>query len=360
MTRLPIPTEEQLLTRLRRGEVAMPPLRLTWAESRVTAVDGVLLVAWQKQTRRFAVECKRASNPKAVAEAAEQARGVAGKAKLEPLVVVPYLDEPALDALEATEVSGIDMCGNGVVIAPGAWFVRRDGRPNLFRAEGAIKNVYRKGSSVVARLFLARPAFDSVQDALDEITRRGGRVTLPTVSKVCKELENDLVVERKRSGVTQLRLMQPEKLLDRLAANYSPPRVTRRLTGKLRGIEAAESQALLARWAETAKERIALSGTSSVAEYAVMARDGTQEYYCTDVAAAARALGDRFQPTERFATLSLLETCEEEVYFDRREDLTASPVQTFLELAAGDKRDQETAEQVRRVVLSAVSQAVGK
>ena len=36
----------------------------------------------------------------------------------------------------------------------------------------------------------------------------------------------------------------------------------------------------------------------------------------------------------------------------QREDLTASPVQTFLELSGGDKRDRETADQVRKAILT--------
>ena len=229
MSRLPVPTEEESLARLRRGEVTFPPLRLSWEESRAKGIDGVVRMMWQKTTFRFAPKCKRASNPKTVVTAAEQARTMAQATKLRPLVVVSFLDDQALELLESQAVSGIDLCGNGVVIVPGTWYVRRTGNSNLFRAEGAIKNVYRKSSSVVARLFLARPEFDSVQEALDELGRRGGHVTLSTVSKVCKRLEDDLIIERKREGATKLRLVQPEKLLDRLAANYVPPRVTRRL-----------------------------------------------------------------------------------------------------------------------------------
>jgi hypothetical protein len=276
-------------------------------------------------------------------------------AGLLPLVVVSYLDEQALDALEVQSVSGIDLCGNGVVIVPGEWFLRRTGSPNLFRAEGVIKNVYRKNSSVVARLFLARSEFDSVQDALDELGRRDGRVTLSTVSKVCKRLEEDLIVERKREGVTKLRLIQPEKLLERLAASYTPPSVSKRVTGKLRGIEPSEFRKQLRGWADKTGNLASLTGTGSVDAYAVMARDGIEEYYCTDVADAMQAFGDRFQPTERFATVRLLETRDEEVYFDRREDLVASPVQTFLELTGGDKRDQETASDLRRVIFEKLS-----
>src|SRR5262249_34215910 len=163
-----------------------------------------------------------------------------------------------------------------------------------------IKNVYRGSSSQVARLFLASPEFDSVQDALTDLLRRGGSVTLATVSKVCKRLEEDLVVERKRGGVTSRRLIQPEKLLDQLAANYTAPTVTTRLDGKLRGIEPAEFRTFLRQWAEKSKNQVSLNGSSSVGAYAVMARAGADEYYCTDVTGAVRALGDRFQPAERF------------------------------------------------------------
>jgi len=353
MPRLPLPNEEELVTRLRRGDVVFPPLSLTWEESRPKGIDGVVSMASQNKSFRFAAECMRLSNPKAIVAAAEQAQKQAQAPKLLPLVVVSYLNEQALDDLETRAVSGIDLCGNGVVTVPGEWYVRRTGNPNLFRAEGVIKNVYRKNSSVAARLFLARPAFDSVQDALDELARRGGRVTLSTVSKVCKRLEDDLIIERKREGATKLRLNQPEKLLDRLTANYSPPEVKRRLTGKLRGIEPPEFRAQLRTWAKKTANQVAMTGASSVGAYAVMARDGVEEYYCTDVAGAVRALGDRFQPAERFATVTLLETPDEEVYFDRRDDLTASPVQTFLELSSGDKRDRQTADQLRRVILTA-------
>jgi hypothetical protein len=312
-------------------------------------------MSWRKKSFRFAAECKRQSSPRAIEAAAEQARQQAEAAKLLPLVVVPFLSAPAIDALEARSVSGIDLCGNGVIIVPGEWYVRRIGSPNPFRAEGAIKNVYRKSSSVVARLFLACPEFGSVQDALEELRRRGGRVTLATVSKVCKRLEDDLIIERKREGATSLRLIQPDKLLERLAANYGPPAVLRQISGKVRGIGPDELRAGLHKWARETGNRVALTGTSSVGAYAVMARDGAEEYYCTDAAAAVRALGDRFQPTDRFATVTLTETPVEEVYFDRRDDLTASPVQAFVELSAGDKRDRETADQVRGVILGTLT-----
>ena len=54
--------------------------------------------------------------------------------------------------------------------------------------------------------------------------------------------------------------------------------------------------------------------------------------------------------SDRFPNLELLETEDETVYFDARQGGNfwwASPVQVYLELMAGDKRDRETAEPVK-------------
>jgi hypothetical protein len=54
--------------------------------------------------------------------------------------------------------------------------------------------------------------------------------------------------------------------------------------------------------------------------------------------------------SSRFPNLEILETDDETVYFDARGGASlpwASPVQTYLELMAGDKRDKETADQVK-------------
>jgi len=58
--------------------------------------------------------------------------------------------------------------------------------------------------------------------------------------------------------------------------------------------------------------------------------------------------------SDRFPNLELVETEDETVYFDGRQEGNfwwASPVQVYLELMAGDKRDQETAEQVKSYII---------
>jgi hypothetical protein len=232
--------------------------------------------------------------------------------------------------------------------------VFRSGSANQFRWQGQIKNVYRGASATVGRLLLLRKEFTSLGEFLEQTRALDGRVTLPTVSKVCKSLEQDLIIER-TPGQTRrsrgLRLLQPEKLLDLLGDNYVPPEVGRVWTGKYTGTPQSLVERL-SEWEQQGEGRVVLSGASSVQSYAVMAREPLQTFYCSDVTALTKSFGSDLVETDRFADIRFLETRDDFVYFDRREGLVASPVQTYLELATGEKRERETAEQVRRLILS--------
>src|SRR4029078_6306480 len=124
------------------------------------------------------------------------------------MVILPYLSDDRLRELDAARVSGLDLCGNGVIIIPKDLLVYRTGAPNRFTTSAPIKNIYRGTSSLVARTFLLRPQYPSLSELQAEIERRGGRVSLPTVSKVVSGLEDDLIVGRNDSA---LRLLQPDK-----------------------------------------------------------------------------------------------------------------------------------------------------
>ena len=351
-------TEREILDRLRRGELTLSPLTLEDVQllegSEDTGVDAVITLSWQGNRYRFGAEVERLWTPRAVAQAADQIQRNAGAQRLLPLVIVPYLNEERLRELEVRSLSGIDLCGNGVVLVPGDLLVFRTGSPNLFRWEGQIKNVYRGASSIVARTFVLVREFPSVGEVLREIRQRGGEVTFPTVSKVCNRLEQDLVIER-APGETppsrRLCVVQPEKLLDLLRDNYAPPKSIRTFTGKFAGPPEGLIQRLCT-WERGEGRRVVLTGESSTGAYAVMAREPAQSFFCSDVKGALEALGEEVTETGRFANVRFLETKEEFVYFDRRPGLVASPVQTYLELATGEKREKETAEQVRRFLLS--------
>ncbi|WP_165226934.1 hypothetical protein [Aquisphaera insulae] len=350
------PFEAEIIDLLRKGQVELPPLRFSMEPHTqlrdANQPDGFAQTEWKGRRHRFVVEVKRLWTPKAISEGIAQALRYARPPEFHPLLVVPYLSEEGLAELESAGVSGVDLCGNGVVMVPGELLVQRTGRANRFRSESEIKNVFRGNSSLVSRALLIVPEFRSVQHAADFIRERGGSISLPTVSKVCKNLESHLVLERTRSASgpeRRLRLLQPDRLLDLLVQNFTLPVVSRIVRGKARRPLGEIHERLAAMKPSVA--RVVRTGFGSLHSYAVMAAEPEQPFYTTNLDETLAALGDAFAPAERFADLAFHETDDLTVYFDPRPGLVASPVQAYLELATGDKRSRETAGQVRRAIL---------
>jgi hypothetical protein len=94
-----------------------------------------------------------------------------------------------------------------------------------------------------------------------------------------------------------------------------------------------------------------LTGSSSTGEYAVIAREPIQSFYCFNLDSLLKRFGQQLEETSRFPNVELIETEDDFVFFDVRDTLVASPVQSYLELMRGDKREQETAEQIREAIL---------
>jgi hypothetical protein len=352
-------SEKQLLDFLREMGDCFFPLRIRVVEtgkrveeaSSSRIADVIAEIAWNKQTFDFAVETRVQFNPKAIDDAVQQVTRIAQQLKVNPLIVTPYLSDQQLRNLESKQVSGIDLCGNGIIVVPDRLLIYRSGNQNEYPSSSPIRNVYRGTSALVTRSFLLCPEYETSRELLDEVRTRGGEVTLSTVSKVCSSLEDDLIIERIRQGrKTQLRLLQPEKLLNCLVENCEAPAVRQRFTGKC-DLDEQAFEELALQWSSDTKERIVRTGTSSSDRYATMAREPVRRYYCTDVTGILNRLGDKLRETDRFPTIQLLETDDPTVYFDARDEMEASPLQVYLELNAGDKRERETAEQIRPLLL---------
>lgn len=349
-------TEKQLLAALWTMGDRIFPAQIRSLEPTKRAsgsdVDAMAEIAWDGIAFTFAVEARVPFNPKAIVDAAQRVILAAKELKVNPLVVTPYLSDQQLRTLESKQVSGIDLCGNCVIVVPERLLIYRTGKPNVYPSGNPIRNVYRGTSSLIARTFLLRPEYETTQQLLDEVATRGGTATLPTVSKVCSSLEDDLIIERKTQGrTTRLSLLQPDKLLSCLVENYEAPAVQKQVTGKSELDEKAFEKLAL-QWSRDNQERFVRTGTSSSDRYATIAREPIRRYYCTDVSGIIDRLGNDWRETDRFPTIELLETGDPTVYFDARDTTEASPIQVYLELSAGDKRERETAEQIQLLLLS--------
>jgi hypothetical protein len=341
----------EAIDRLRAGELKLPPLSIKVVEAPASTagleLDALVRLGWQDTSFTFGVQYTARSTPKALRNAIFETQAVKN-AGLNPLILAPYLSEQRLDELEARGVSGLDLCGNGIVIVPPKLLVRRSGAPNQFRESQKLKNVYSGASSLIARVFLSTPLFTSVQAVEREIRRRGGAVSLSTVSKALKLLEEDLIIARDAGRIS---LIQPKMLLSNLAENYRPPVIRKRFIGKL---ETEEKSVIAALERESGRKnlRLALTGAGSTGYYATMARGETLQVYCDGLDALLADL--ETEETRAFPSLEVVETNDAAVYFDleRRDGYpVASPVQTYLELMRGDKRERETAEQVEEQIL---------
>ena len=100
-----------------------------------------------------------------------------------PMIQVPYLAADRLDYLTRLGVSGVDLCGNGVVIVPERLYVLRSGQPNQYRDSRPLNNPYRGRSSLVARILLSEPSWPSLSKMLHWINRDGTDLSLAQASK---------------------------------------------------------------------------------------------------------------------------------------------------------------------------------
>ncbi|RLC10644.1 MAG: hypothetical protein DRH43_05920 [Deltaproteobacteria bacterium] len=360
-------TEKEMIEQLRSDKISLPPLSFRFLESWLKEkgnrrFDALVEASWQGNIAKFAVECKALSTPKAFQEGINLLKSLTLPNDYRPMLFLPFLSENQLQELEREEISGIDLCGNGVVVVPGIFAVFRSGGKNRFPSSAPIKNIYRKNSSMVGRVFFVNPVFNAVQEVGSEINQRNMLVnrwdkrpmSLSTVSKALRTLEQDLIVERRGT----IRLLQPEKLLEKLRESYATPNITERL--RLKVSESSEKiRELLLKLSQTLDLPLVATGISSVGRYAVMQRGDVLSVYSPLLEKLLKQLPGN--QTDRFPNLELIETEDETVYFDARQEgdfWWASPVQVYLELMTGDKRDRETAEQVKSFLLKGIEQTL--
>jgi hypothetical protein len=347
-------TESAIRAAFERG-FRFPPLEIRLRkdltrDSGANSADARLEATWEGETFNFIAEFKSRARPVVFKEAIRQVTEYAQSISDYPMIVLPYLQPQQLDELQQQQISGIDMSGNGVVIIPNRILVYRTGKPNKFPESIPVKYAYRGTTSLVGRAFLCRRAFGSLADIESEIGKRGVSVATSTISKALKRMEEDLIVER-RDG--EIQLLQADKLLLKMAESFRPPKIRRKATY-------STQEAIGELLGKTPSNvRVVLSGRSSVGEYAVMGRDEPPVVFTDNIDGLLEVWKQLIQQTSRFVDFELQETDDPTVYFDARDKNGlpyASPIQVFLECWTGDKRERETAEQVRDLILKQLAE----
>ena len=366
-------TESEMLAQLKASPISLSPVTLTMREisARLGDIeyDAIVDATWDGDEAAFAIECRRLGTPKEFANAVLQIQSWNLPDGMFPLLLLPYLKPEQLDELDRLGISGVDLCGNGVITIPGRLKIFRTGQTNRFKSSATIKNVYRGKTSLVARIFAEQSSFSSLQSLREAIIKRDllsvsgltKPIGLSTVSKALKTLEQDLIIARESGGT--IKLLQRDQLLDKLQRNDEPLEAQETIKLKV------ETNAL-GEWVKfytnAPSGLVVLSGLSSTSKYAVMQRAEIYKLYTPDPIALAKRMTGRggasevppnenpAKETDRFENVVLVKTKRPIDYFDVPVDEPlrwASPLQTWLELMRGDKRDRETADQVRELLL---------
>lgn len=270
------------------------------------------------------------------------------------MVVLPYLSDEKLNALAVAAVSGLDLCGNALILVPGRWLLRYSGRPNRFKNPQPLKDPYRGKSAMVARALLDRPAFHTVQNLHRYILERGGELSQPLVSRSLEQLRRDVVVGS--HGPYRVYLLQPERLLERLAEGWRRARVKTLWSGRVRHPEPLH---VLFANARRRGVRAAVTGAGSASRHVSNLTGGTgMQLYTEGVEALLGSL--EATSDDPFPNLELCSPPDPSVFFDLEsgpgDTLWASDVQTYLELYWGDARQKEGAAKLRKHILNRASQ----
>ncbi len=349
-------TEKEMHGLLQSGQVGFPPLVFTEVQMNPSSkredayADAIVKVSFEGMDLSFLTELQVASTPKLVLAGAVKISRAATVLKMQPLLIIPYLSEDNTKLLQDLKVNCIDLCGNGFIHIAGRLCIARSGKPNRFREAQGNRNVFRGNSSVAARAFLLKSEFASLNDLHAFILAHNSSITLSTVSKVVTSLEQDIVISK---VAKRLRLLQPDKLLELLSNHYRAPKAVGYWRGKV-GEDPSKFWQKLSEASDTGIAAICHTGRSSTEHYATAAEGNIQSFYI-DVApekilASCNVSGEE---TNRFPDLELIQVDETWPFFDMRptkHGFIASPIEVYLELSNGDKRQQQTAKQLERFI----------
>lgn len=216
-------TEKEIIQHLQRAGDQYAPLIINRFEEQVLLpqgyhIDAIVEFSIQDGPSFEAiVEITPVSTPKNILEKSRQLADYVievNKPNIVPLLIAPYIGTKQAKILAGKGISWIDLSGNMSIRVSNQIYIERTGRRNRFPDTAPIKKIFQGTSSLVSRALLLKPeGFSSLYEVVDFINDRNAIITLSTVSKVLKSLEEELLINR---SVTLISVVDQEKLLDRL------------------------------------------------------------------------------------------------------------------------------------------------
>ena len=352
-----------MLDRLSIGAELLRPLQIKGVvkppfAGRDDVADAEIVVGWPEEGAEifeFVVEVKSRNTRQLVHQAVAQAKRYAEGTGKYPMVMVPYLSPENVLELEKAAVSGVDLCGNGIVVVWGRLWVCRVGKENLDPDSRPLGNPYRGRSAMVARALLECQEVGSIGSLQKLVRDRGEILSLSQISKAAQALEEDGFVRKTADG---LRISEPLMLMDRLGREWRRPVFRKRMSLNLaQGWDWSrldDPRAPLERLGKSGDLKWSITGIASVGRYTTFGQAGPIQVAVTDLTEAVKRLGGTPEPVSVFAEVELVETDEAGFFFGCEVDSSgarwSSRLQAWLESQSGDARQQDAARDLRQQI----------
>lgn len=257
-----------------------------------------------------------------------------------PTLCVPYLTKDIVERLKYYSISGIDLNGNYYLTSSKFIAIRLD-QKNLFREKRTIKDIYSRNSSLLSRLLLKEKKLQNNLNSIsNQLKSLGRQLSLSTISKVLKILEEDLIILRNEN---EIRLIQPNILLDKLTEGYRKPEILSSTylklpENRLEAKKILDNAIGINNWI--------LTGESSAEKYTSTTPENIRRIYCsTSVVKSLESYIDN-----KFYNYILFYTRDKYIFFDSQ-GYYSSRIQTFFELSMLDKREKEIAKDIKKDIL---------
>lgn len=334
----------------RSPEIEVDKIRFLPSNGPSPPVD--ILASFSAFGRRHRVACEVRSNgqPSHVRSAILFVRDYVAHLDFDaaPMVSAPFLSERSQALCVESGVGYLDLHGNAFLQVPGILIdVSVPGEPPAERR--GLKSLFRPKAARILRVMLRDP------ERAWRVTELAGAagVSLGHVSNVRRALLDREWAERRRGGVV---LSDPDSVLDAWRAAYRPPDGDlERLYTSLHG--AAFERAARAVFSLCPEHgSLAFASFSAARWIAPYGRTGTEYFYADWEGAARIADALRASGVDRGGNVNVRIPKDRRVLADVIEPapdiICTSPVRTYLDLSVAGERGVESADHLRRKVLS--------
>ncbi|MBN2593103.1 MAG: hypothetical protein JXA81_06325 [Sedimentisphaerales bacterium] len=353
-------TEEQIIESLKKTDGKYAPLMINSIQEQVSLQDGYRADAIMDcsiqngPSFKAIVEIKTVATPQNILMATRQlASYFVDNKKVDrvPLLVAPYIGTKQAKILADKGISWLDLSGNMSIRVSNRIYIERTGKPNRFPDTAPIKKIFQGTSSLVSRALLLKPdGFASLYEMVNFINNRNAKVTLSTVSKVLKSLEEELFVNRSKSLIS---VADSEKLLERLAEGYKNSTERKRRDTYRFVIE--NFQQLSSGVVGQCKDYLACGFYA--AQIKGLAVTDQITIFVKDIEQFRRKAEEKLvsvTPDAEFGNVIITETNDPGVWFNpdwRIIDSVVDDIELYLEMMVDTPRGPKIAEQLKRRIL---------